>query len=241
MHYQRVLRHGDPLREPGWLKPQPRPADRPACTVDGCDREAQSRGWCSTHYMRWYKHGDPNAVLQRSGRKRLATVCSIDGCERTDNIVRGWCKNHYNRWRLWGDPLGSQTRPRVPCAVDGCERDDHCKGLCVMHYGRLQAFGDPGEAAPRRKAAGDGHVDSLGYRRITVKGRHVKEHRHVMEQLLGRPLRSFEQVHHINGIKTDNRPENLELWASHPKGQRVDDLVAFVVENYPELVRQRLA
>ncbi|HET8777943.1 MAG TPA: HNH endonuclease [Candidatus Limnocylindria bacterium] len=38
-----------------------------------------------------------------------------------------------------------------------------------------------------------------------------KVHRAVMELALGRPLRSDEHVHHINEVKTDNRPENLEV------------------------------
>lgn len=105
-----------------------------------------------------------------------------------------------------------------------------------MHYARWQKFGDPGEATPRRAAAGVGHVQKDGYRIITTPdGRKMKEHRYVMEQVLGRYLWPFEDVHHRNGVKHDNRPENLELWVtSQPRGQRVEDLVAFIVEHYPE-------
>jgi hypothetical protein len=54
--------------------------------------------------------------------------------------------------------------------------------------------------------------------------RHRLEHVVIMEQALGRPLYENETVHHINGVRDDNRPENLELWAKkHTPGQRVAD------------------
>lgn len=67
----------------------------------------------------------------------------------------------------------------------------------------------------------DGYVQRLG----------KAEHRLVMEALLGRKLQPFETVHHKNGIRSDNRVENLELWTnSHPHGQRVSDLVEWAKE-----------
>ena len=44
-----------------------------------------------------------------------------------------------------------------------------------------------------------------------TKNRYIQEHRFVMEEKIGRYLTSNEQIHHINGIKDDNRIENLEL------------------------------
>lgn len=73
-------------------------------------------------------------------------------------------------------------------------------------------------------------VDRAGYAFVAVPSRNgwrrVPEHRLVMEQMLKRPLRQYEIVHHRNGIRTDNRPKNLELWVkSHPVGQRANELV----------------
>jgi hypothetical protein len=56
------------------------------------------------------------------------------------------------------------------------------------------------------------------------KNRWMLEHRYVMQQKLGRPLTEFENVHHINGQRSDNRIENLELWnQSQPSGIRAKD------------------
>lgn len=68
--------------------------------------------------------------------------------------------------------------------------------------------GDPYYAFARRNG-------TAGWSRV------IEEHRLVVAEELGRPLRSDETVHHINGDTLDNRPENLELHAGqHGPGQR---------------------
>lgn len=83
---------------------------------------------------------------------------------------------------------------------------------------------------------------------IKDNGAWISEHRYVMQQILGRSLAKGENVHHVNGVKDDNRPENLELWSIiQPPGQRVADLLcphcntrygaglAVTVHNQPEV------
>lgn len=120
------------------------------------------------------------------------------------------------------------------CLVDECEAPPRSRGWCVKHYTRWQRHGDV--TVRLKRAPGEGSINPLGYVVVTRAGRHVFEHRVVMEELLGRPLLPNENVHHKNGVRDDNRPENLELWVkSQPAGQRAEDLVAWahdVIERY---------
>ena len=79
---------------------------------------------------------------------------------------------------------------------------DRCRGDAKM-----------GDKHPRYKG-GRSINKTSGYASKSILGRSVMEHRHVMEVHLGRPLLRTEHVHHINGDRSDNRLENLELHSS---------------------------
>lgn len=88
----------------------------------------------------------------------------------------------------------------------------------------------PGKVDTRSGGSGE-YVILRCSGRYGLKRDCVTEHVWKVERCLGRHLNPKEAVHHKNGVKDDNRLENLELWcSSHPSGQRVPDLVAHAIE-----------
>jgi len=157
--------------------------------------------------------------------------CAVEICERQAD-VRGWCPSHYARWFRLGDVMAEVPLRKInqSCQFENCTEQHYGKGWCRFHYKQVIRKGEKPRAERLRAPAGSGYIQN-GYRFISINGEKRLEHRVVMEKVLGRALLPSENVHHINGIKTDNRPENLELWIiSQPAGQRPQDLVEWAKE-----------
>jgi hypothetical protein len=104
------------------------------------------------------------------------------------------------------------------CQVEGCtnvlKKTDG--RICQMHRNRMFRHGTY-DISPnwRNLQKGTLCISPLGYVRVNIDGKRVLYHRYVMEQFLGRKLTRSERIHHINGNKTDNRIENLELFSNN--------------------------
>ncbi len=155
-------------------------------------------------------------------------ICCVIGCDRLrKNSGQGrsrFCPRHhywhYNK-KVPEEKLHEVVlKPgRLPefCSVPDCGRkplanklyQGQYRAFCSMHFQRIYKAPHRLSVAQRLiRKPGEGTI-SRGYHIIRVNGHSVAEHRYVMEQVLGRPLAKDEHVHHRNGNRLDNRPENL--------------------------------
>lgn len=120
---------------------------KPTCTVPGCDRPHLAKGYCSAHWQRWKKTGDPGPAEVRQQDAR----CSVAGCDRS-HYGNGYCGPHNRRWKAHGDPGPAEIKTRrTMCSVEGCEDSHSAQGYCASHYVRWRRTGSAGAAFSYRR------------------------------------------------------------------------------------------
>ncbi|MFZ0178686.1 MAG: HNH endonuclease [Candidatus Dormiibacterota bacterium] len=132
--------------------------------------------------------------------------------------------------------MGNPRDPDAHLTCEWCEQrfwgqrgKRFCGPACRTEWRRSTPIPHGGGGRPH--PVGSRTVNKDGYVSIRTATRYRPEHHVVMEAMIGRLLREGENVHHKNGVKADNRPENLELWAVvQPAGQRALDLLLWADE-----------
>lgn len=150
-----------------------------------------------------------NAFKARYAQQTYCSVeCKVKSTTVDKSVVCAQCGTTFHR------PHG---KARAYCSIS-------CSN-------RARAGGKVADAVPLSPRDLKGSKTTHGYIAVRLDGKRVMQHRLVMEQVLGRPLLPTERVHHKNGDRQDNRPENLELWTGvdaskkDPHGVRVVDKV----------------
>ncbi len=131
------------------------------CSIDGCGRVIYGHGWCSMHYTRARRHGDP----LWSPPAKTGGPCAVDGCNEASSrrsALGVLCRAHHRRWEATGDPNRNPSGRVImtrygatECGACGRERTVSGGTLrclpCIAREGR-DRYRDQGERARSQKA-----------------------------------------------------------------------------------------
>jgi hypothetical protein len=202
------------------------------CSIEGCENKAMARGWCSTHYQRWSKYGDPTITLNRPKISRHG-ICRAGECAKPIT-TQGYCAGHYRRVRLHGSPmaevpLGRRTKMGEFCLAENCSRKPSSRDLCSKHYDRWLNHGDVFAFAVNSRPSDherfwsrvdkrgpddcwpwQGSLDPNGYGNFKPYfGKQIRAHRYCFSEFIGPILSSKPYVDHKCRLRSCVNPTHL--------------------------------
>lgn len=130
-------------------------------------------------------HGAPVNYEELIGMSK--PTCSIEGCGRTDRIVRGWCALHYQRWQSTGDPESPRRVASSP--EESIAMRTRREGDCLVWTGALYPN---------------------GYGMISTKGKNTRVHRYAWERENG-PIPDGLVIDHLCRNRKCVSPDHLEV------------------------------
>lgn len=141
-------------------------------------------------------------------------------CNKCRSNIQAYRRKRYAQWKEDQNPKEWLCKICNKPSMVRIRRKDKVRlgsAYCLEHW--QDRCGERYEVGTRK-------VDINGYVLVKVGRRWHPEHRIVMEQTLGRKLLPrIETVHHKNGVRSDNEPDNLELWVTPQRfGQRAIDI-----------------
>lgn len=130
------------------------------CTIDGCERAHIARGWCTTHYMRWRMHGDPNAGAIRTLAERFEAQVDRSGPISEHRPDLGRC----HTWTGRVDRLGYGRTTH-----DNKEVGAH-QVAYMLAYGPIPEGLEPDHLCRNRRCVNAAHMEAVTHRVNTLRG-----------------------------------------------------------------------